>query len=118
MEKTKVLRVVAILIIAVLSLSFTGSPVKAIDLTPTTGSLTITKREKGKGLVSGVYPPLAGVEFKIYKVSDTETSTNATVTSSDLKGTEITGANGQVTFSGLELRKIFSKRNRCTSKCY
>ena len=77
--------------------------VLSIDLTSTTGSLKITKREKGKGLVSGVYPPLPGVEFKIYKVSDTETSTTATVTERELKGTGITGVDGTVTFSELEL---------------
>ena len=103
MKTTRIIKIIALLIIVMLALFLISGSVLSIDLTSTTGSLKITKREKGKGLVSGIYPPLPGVEFKIYKVSDTETSTTATVTERELKGTGITGVDGTVTFSELEL---------------
>ena len=102
-------KIISIFILIVLTLSFIGGYALAIDLTPTQGSLKITKREKGKGLVSGVYPPLQGVTFEIFKVDDDAKLETGVLTSTTKvsKGTQITGANGEVTFSNLDLGRYY-----------
>ena len=73
----------------------------AVDLSKTKGSLTITKYEKGKKDNSGNYVPLEGVTFNIYKVSETETSTDKPA--GNYTATARTGSDGKATFPNLDL---------------
>ena len=102
-------RIISIFVLIVLIISLIGGSVLAIDLTPTSGSLKITKREKGKGKVSGVYPPLEGVTFEIFKVDDNAKLENGTLISTTKvsKGTQRTGTNGEALFSNLELGRYY-----------
>lgn len=72
------------------------------NLNPTTGSLKITKYEKGAVGHEGENTPLAGVTFAIYKVADDATSTDTPAANPTIP-TQTTGTTGIVTFSGLAL---------------
>ena len=95
--------VVAVLLVLVILLINFSTIVKATgaDLTRTTGSLTITKYEKGATGHEGENTPLQGVRFAIYKVADGETSTTAP--SGNPLRQETTNSSGQAAFSNLEL---------------
>lgn len=99
MKNTNKILIIVLSIILALSSYFTI--VKAVDLSKTKGSLTITKYEKGKTDNSGNYVPLEGVTFNIYKVSETETSTDKPA--GNYTATARTGSNGKATFPNLEL---------------
>ena len=97
----KFYRLIITVLIGILALISCFTVVKAVDLSKTKGSLTITKYEKGKTDGTGNYLPLSGVTFNIYKVSDTETST--ITPTSNYTATALTGNNGKANFPNLEL---------------
>ena len=97
----KTLKLISIVLVITLALISYFTVVKAIDLTRTTGSLTINKYETGKTDSTGHYLPLQGVRFNIYKVSDTETSTSTPA--GNYTATALTGSDGKANFSNLQL---------------
>ena len=84
--------VLAILLVACLNLQAVLA-ITSSDLLRTSGSLTIVKYETGKPGHEGEMVGLNGVEFKLYKVNDDETSTVEPTTAPTATATT---ANGQV----------------------
>ena len=95
--------ILLILLILIFTMLSFNTQALAADLTKTTGSLTIIKYEKGATGHEGENTPLKGVEFSIYKVSDTSTDTTTPGSSVVPTKKDTTGDDGKVTFSNLEI---------------
>ncbi len=109
--KKQTLKFINLLLAVVLILGVLMTAIYAVDLTKTTGSLTITKYETGLDDDGNSYKKeLAGVTFDIYKVDDDETST-ATPTDETILATKqsaTTDSTGIVTFSNLALGRYLA----------
>lgn len=101
MMKTK--KFLVLLFVTILMLTSAFSCVNAVDLTPTSGSLTIKKYETGNKNAEGNQEklPLAGVTFRIYKVED---DSESLVTPTEAPTAEATtDTNGEAKFENLDL---------------
>ena len=96
-------KIISMVLMFVMLIAVLGTAVRADDrYTRTTGSLQLTKYEKGTNADGVAYQKvLAGVTFDIYKVDDNSTSTNTPGTAKT--ATKTTGADGIVKFDGLAL---------------
>ena len=103
MKKMK--NVIAIVVLAVLliaSLNMQNAiAVTTSDLARTSGSLTIVKYETGKLNHEGEMIGLNGVQFKLYKVADDETSTTEPATSPTATTVTANGQAGANTIDGV-----------------
>lgn len=99
---TKLSAILFLIVLTILTCNMQVLATSAIpNLTPTTGSLTIKKYAKGTVGHETENIPLAGVTFKIYKV--TEGTTSLTEPAGAATAQDTTGTNGQVVFPNLEL---------------
>lgn len=92
--------ILAILLVACLNLQAVQA-ITSADLLRTSGSLTIVKYETGKPGHEGEMVGLNGVEFKLYKVSDDETSTVEPTTAPTATATTANGQAGATSTDGV-----------------
>ena len=101
----KIKNTIAIITLAVLLLACINLQevfaVTTSDLVRTTGSLSIVKYETGKPGHEGELIGLNGVQFKLYKVADDETSTTEPATTPDATATTANGQAGADTSDGV-----------------
>ena len=92
--------ILAILLVACLNLQAVQA-ITSADLLRTSGSLTIVKYETGKPGHEGEMVGLNGVEFKLYKVNDDETSTVEPTTAPTATATTANGQAGATSTDGV-----------------